>query len=216
MPVRDPDDSVVAEFINHTVKNEAKSAKEGRPIYDDVEACKVRTAGSREWTMYPTTAISMYRDDPQSGERVPVTYAERFSRQYRQFKERQTQTKAGTPLEHAPFLTEGRRAELRALNIYTVEALAAVDGQELKNLGNGGRDLKNKAIEYIEVSATGAPTTQMVEELAALKARDGQFKDMTDEQIRDFIKEQTGHAPQGSLNRKTLVRIALDLQQKAA
>jgi hypothetical protein len=229
MASRDPDDAVVAEFCSHTVKNEAKSAKEGRPIFDDMEACKVRKAGSRDWTMYPATAISHYREEPESGEQVPVTYAERFSRQYRQFKEHDTQTKAGTPLSAAPFLTEARRAELRALNIYTVEALAAVDGQELKNLGTGGRDLKNKAIEYIDASSSNAPNTMMLQELEALKARnavleedakarggEGRFKDMTDDQIRDFIKEATGHAPQGALNRKTLVRIALDLQQKAA
>ena len=32
----------------------------------------------------------------------------------------------------------------RALNLYTVEQLAAIDGQELKNLGPGGRELKNQ------------------------------------------------------------------------
>ena len=60
--------------------------------------------------------------------RSTVTYAERFARQYQQFKAQAAQTKSGTPLEYAPFLTEARRAELRALNIYTVEALAAIDG----------------------------------------------------------------------------------------
>ena len=52
------------------------------------------------------------------------------------------------------FLTEARRAELRAQNIYTIEALAAIDGLELKNLGMDGRDLKNKAMEYLEESTS--------------------------------------------------------------
>mgnify|MGYP003694582783 CR=1 FL=1 len=50
----------------------------------------------------------------------------------------------------APFLTEARKSELKGQNIYTVEALAVIEGAELKNLGPGGRDMKNQAIEYIE------------------------------------------------------------------
>ena len=69
--------------------------------------------------------MSHWSDDPVTGEQTQVTYAERFQHQYRQFKTAAAQTKTGTPLDHAPFLTEGRRAELRAQNIYTVEALAA-------------------------------------------------------------------------------------------
>ena len=156
-------------------------------------------------------------------------------RQYQQFKAQTAQTKAGTPLVHVPFLTEARRAELRALNIYTLEALALVDGQELKNLGHGGRDLKNKAIDYIAESKTNAPNLAMAAELEALKARnavieedlkrvqsnqatqkdpDDQFGDMSLDQLRDFVTTNTGHKPHGSLNRKTLVRMASEAQQK--
>ena len=35
-----------------------------------------------------------------------------------------------------------------------------------------------------------------------------QFDDMTLEQLREYIKTNTGHAPHGSLNRKTLMRMA--------
>ncbi len=107
--------------------------------------------------MFPATAFSHWEIDPQTGEQAKVTYAERFQRQYQQFKAHATQTKSGTPLAYAPFLTEARRAELRAQNIYTVEALAAIDGQELKNLGPGGRELKNAAMEYIEEAKARAP-----------------------------------------------------------
>ena len=136
----------------------------------------------------------------------------------------QQQTKSGTPLEHAPFLTEGQRATLRAQNVYTVEQLAAVDGQELKNLGQGAREWKNRSAEYIAESASNAPNTQLAAELEALRARnavleednealkrtggEGPFKDMTEEQIRAYITTHAGSAPVGALNRKTLVRMA--------
>jgi hypothetical protein len=233
MPPRDPDAAVVATFRHHANMNTAKSAAEGRPIYDDMEVCELRFAGSRAVSVFPATAFSHWVNDPQTGEQTKVTYAERFMRQYQQFKMQMAQTKAGTPLAHVPFLTEARRAELKALNIYTIEALASVDGQELKNLGHNGRDLKNKAQEFIAEAKVNAPQTLLAAELEALKARnaileedakvlaekgdkaDAQFDDMTIEQLREYIATNSGHAPHGTIGRKTLVRMASDLKQRA-
>jgi hypothetical protein len=110
-----------------------------------------------------------------------------------------------------------------------VEALASVDGQELKNLGQGGRDLKNKAQEFIAESRQGAPNAALLAEVEALKARNAileedakvrqseggdPFENMTLDMLRDFIATNTGRAPHGSLNRKTLVRMATEAQSK--
>jgi len=141
------------------------------------------------------------------------------------------QTKSGTPLTAVPFLTDGKRAELRAQNIYTVEALAAIEGAELKNLGPGGREWKNSAAEYLETTKIGAPNMQMQAELEALKARnaileednaakkereaeEGEFAGMTLEGLREFIKIHTGMPPQGNCNRRTLVRMAQECSPK--
>jgi hypothetical protein len=232
---QDPDAAIVALFRNGTVKNEAKSAEAGRPIFDDREECQLRYPGSKNVGVYPATGFSHWATDPHSGEQVKVTYAERFQRQYRQFKEHSTQTKIGTPLTEVTFLTEARRAELRALNIYTVEALAAIDGLELKNLGFNGRELKNQAVEYIEDAKVKAPTTQMIAELEALRARnilleedngrlkeyvlpsdpnspDDDFSGMSLQQLRDYVTTNSGQVPQGASNRRTLVRMARELK----
>jgi hypothetical protein len=231
---RDPDASLVATFRHHPMPNDAKSATEGRPIYDDVEVVDIRKPGSRDFTTHPAIEVCGWTVDPHTGGQVQVTYAERFSRQYQQFKAKLTQTKSGTPIDHAPFLTEGRRAELRAQNIYTVEQLAGIDGQELKNLGQGGREMKNWAMEYIAESKIAAPSMQLQAELEALRARnqvleedndalkrrtataEAQFEDMTDDQIHKYIQTHTGHPPQGNLPRKTLVRMAMEARPSKA
>jgi hypothetical protein len=223
----DPDAPLVAVFKNHANPNEAKSLAAGRLICDDMEVCEIRAPGSRSTVVVvPATSFSHWGTDPHTGGQVKVTYAERFARQYQQFKMLATQTKAGTPLTHAPFLTEGKRAELRALNVYTVEALASVDGQELKNLGPGGREIKNQAVAFIEEAKKAVPNLQLQAELEALRARntvleedleaarrngvDPEFEAMSLEQLRDYITANTGHAPAGALNRKTLLRMAMD------
>jgi hypothetical protein len=235
---RDPDASLVPVFKNHYVLNNAKTAASGRPIYDDMEVVEIRFPGSRTVSVFPATEFSHYTTDPETGAQTWVSYAERFRRQYQQFKSHAQQTKSGTPLAHAPFLTEGRRAELRALNIYTVEALAAIDGHELKNLGQGGRELKNHAEKYISDTRAGAPSTQLQAELEALRARNqmleddnsllkqkvtvtptqsvDEFEEMTPDQLREYVTANTGHAPQGNLSPKTLLRMARDAKPKAA
>lgn len=232
---RNTDAALVVVFKNHAVKNEALSRTEGRPVFEDMEICEIRAPGSRNSS--PQPALSLWPhwiDDPLTGEQHQITYAERFSRQYRQFKEQEAQTIAGTPLAHVSFLTEASRATMRALNVYTLEQLAGIDGQELKNLGPGGRDLKNQAIAYIEESKAKVPDIAMKEELEALRARnavleddnealqrrqagEGQFKDMTDEQIVAFITTHSGGiAPTGNLSRKVLVRMATDARPSKA
>ena len=231
-----PDDLLVVQFRFLAMANDEKSIKEGRPIFDDVEVCEIRKPGSRDVKYFPSTSFSHWESDPMTGRQAQVSYAERFSRQYMQFKSKAAQTVTGTPLEFAQFLTDGRRAELRAQNVYTIETLAAIDGLELKNLGPGGREMKNKAAQYIEDSKSGAVDRQLQQEVAVLKARNqvleddvkalrdkapdkvigAEFEDMTDQQLRDYVVTHTGRELHGALPRKTLVRMAADATTKAA
>jgi hypothetical protein len=242
MAAKDPDENILAVFKELAVKDEAKSAASGRPIYTDEEIVELHYPGSKNWSSHPATSFSNWTMDPLTGEQVKVTYAERFSRQYRQFKAHAQQTKSGTPTSYATFLTEARRAELRAQNIYTVEALASIDGQELKNLGPGGREMKNAAMEYIEQTQKGAVNTQMQAELEALRAQSAaladelaalkvapidnkqaisfepadEFDGMDIKQLREYITSNTGQAPIGALNTRTLRRMARDCRPEKA
>ena len=143
----------------------------GRPIFDDVEHCFITAPGSQDIKVFPANAFARWVGNPFGGGQTKQSYAERFSHQYQQFKAHVAQTKSGTPLEHAPFLSEARRAELKAQNVYTVEALADIEGNELKNLGPGGREMKNQAMAYIAESKLAAPTKQMLAELETLRIR---------------------------------------------
>jgi hypothetical protein len=227
------DTGLVAVFRNGIVKNIAKSTEAGRPIFDDVELVEIRSAGSKDYGVFPAMDFSHWDIDQDTGEQRKYTYAERFSRQYQQFKSHQQQTKAGTPLDYLPFLTEAKRAELRALNIYTAEALAIVDGPELKNLGPSGRELKNQAIAFLENSSDMARVTKLEAELAEMRARNQvleddiklvasqkplvtEFDGMSDEQLRTHIKTLTGTELKGNLPRKTLIRMAQEHKENVA
>lgn len=165
------DSRLVPVFKTISVANEFKSKKEGRPIFDDMEVCEIRISGDRQNApVFPAHSFSMNIDLPD-GTSQPVTYAERFQKQYQAFKSQKAQVKEGTPVDELPFLTQAKRSELRALNIYTAEALSALDGEALKTLGMGGRELKNQAVAYLQAASGTADSTKLAYENEVLRAQ---------------------------------------------
>jgi hypothetical protein len=215
------------------VKNEEKSLKEGRPIYDDgMEVVEVRFAGDRnKVSVFPAHVICGETVD-EYGDTHRITYAERWKRQYERFKAKEHQVMEGTPISELPFLTEAKRSELRALSIYTAETLAALDGGPLKNLGHGGRDMKDQAVAYLARAAGTADVTGMAAKISDLErlvaelradkpvVSDSQFASWQPDQIKDWIEEQLGERPRGNPNHATLVKradeIALSLSDEQA
>lgn len=183
-------------FKTMTCKDEPKSIAAGRPIFVDIEIVEVRIAGSKD------TMVARVHDlrpewvvDEETGDQRQLTYAETWPRQFEQFKLKQQQTKSGTPLDYVPFLTPAKRAELRAFNIYTIEALAEIDGQPLKNLGIGGRELKNRAIEYL---ASSSHDGTIMRQQAQIDALINQIKLLQeDKQMLTGPREPTPQPPPG-------------------
>jgi hypothetical protein len=128
------------------------------PKFEEMEVCEIRQAANKQTVgVFPAHEAAEWAPTPEGG-RVRVTYAEKYNEQYLAFKNHQSQVQDGTPLEAATFLDATQRAQLRALHIHTLEALASIDGQPLKLLGMGGRDLKNKAEAFLADNST--PVTE--------------------------------------------------------
>lgn len=150
--------------------NEPESRKAGRPIYDDQEVVEIRFSGNKQTVgVFPAHEQCEWGDDPVTQERVRLTYAQKYNEQYKKFKAGEAQAAHGTPLEELTFLTQGKRLELKALNIYTVESLAALDGNNLRMLGMGGRELKTQAQFYLDSAARNHDAGSLAAEVASLR-----------------------------------------------
>lgn len=159
-------------FKTLSIVNDAESRKKGRPVYDDHEVCEIRFSANKQTVgVFPAHEQCEWAEDPITNERVRITYAQKFNEQYKKFKAGAAQAASGTPVEELPFLTQGKRLELKALNIYTAEALAALDGNNLKMLGMGGRELKNQAQAYLDNAARGADLASVLSENDELRRR---------------------------------------------
>ncbi|QOF71861.1 hypothetical protein IG197_01850 [Aminobacter sp. SR38] len=173
-------------FRIHTMPDATASQKAGRPIFSDMEVCDIAFAGNTKTrATFPAHEAepNATRESVKDGNGV-VTYAMLYNEQYRAFKAGVSQPTSGTPLSEAPFLAEAKRRELKALNIHTVEALAGLDGNPLKQLGMGGRDLKNQAQAYLDNAAGSADVTALAAQNASL------LEQMAD--LREQIAQMSG------------------------
>lgn len=230
---------IFARFFNHTIPDEGASRKAGRPIFKDVECVEMRFAGNKQ-TVHVAPAHEVFKRDRnfQTGDVTEVTYALAYNDQYKKFKAGEAQTASGTPLSELPFLTQAKRLELKALNVHTAEALAMIDGPNLKMLGMGGREMKNQAQAYldsakgsVDVVAMAARMAEMQEEINRLKGLPSEpsetgageaaptaspFSDWEVEDLKNWITEQAGERPKGNPSHATLVKRADEINAELA
>lgn len=216
---------VVPFFYIQAVEDPAASKAAGRPIFVDQEFVEYRFAGNRFLNLHFPAHAMHERVDGED-----ITHAMRWPAQYAEFKQSGVNQIAGTPLEELTFLTNAERSELKALKIYTAEALAQMDGPTLKVLAGKGYRYKEQAEAYLNQSNGAAGVAKLVAEmeamraeLAALKAEpqapytpeaapdDGDLR--TDDELREAIRAlNNGKLPQGRPSRKVLQGILRDLE----
>lgn len=172
-PVRDAG-GVRATFHLEPVKDEAASAKEGRPIYHDREFVRLQVVGDK------TNIPDRIATDADKA---------RFPREYALFKAGDSEQVTGTPLREWPGVTKGQILELAHFGIKTVEQLAEVSDGNVAQMGPI-RALREKARDWVAAAKKQAPTTEL---RAELKDRDKTIAGMKAEiaELRELLSKAT-------------------------
>jgi len=234
VPIDTREITVTPVFKHVTVEDIPASEREKRPVMKTIEAVEVRFAGSKLYSpVFPVDA--MWR---REGHNV-ITYRERWAEQYRAFLSGDEQRAAGTPLEMLrPYgVTDSQLSLCRALKIYSIEALDRLEGQELKNLQMNANPLKEMARRYIADRSAGSQNASEIDALraeierlkaaipakeataaeidAVVQAADDEYAALSNDQIKDRIKDKIGHRPAGNPSRETLVQSLRELEGAA-
>jgi len=228
------------EFFSEAVHNVRKSAEEGRPVYEDVEMVRIRSAGDKLAVYVARANDPSSVREPETGRAIP--YKELHVGPYEAFQRGQNYVGPGTPLSEVPFLTKAKVRELQLANVHTAEAFAALDGTNLQKLGMGARELRNQVRGWVEKISKNSDVAKLAGENEALKAQMEQmqaqiamlmnggattasptskaeeydasaspFSDWDDDTIRLWIVEQGGESPHHKCSHETLVRKADEL-----
>lgn len=145
------DATIFPRFYVDAVENTSKTQQEGRPIFEDKEFVEILIAGDSK-----TKVVKRVTDEIRN----------RWPGEYEAFKKGQEGPVEGTPLDQWPLMTPARIHEMKALNIFTVEALAELSDANLEKLGMGGRDLQKQAKAYLRAATKTAEATRLAKELA--------------------------------------------------
>jgi hypothetical protein len=143
------DKRLYVQFFVEAVQNNFKSLQEGRPIFDEVRMVRVMTPGSRDIMVNKAT----------------IQYQQRFPKEWAAFLQGLDVPLEGTPIEEVPFLSVGQIAELKAINVRTLEGLAHMP-DNLAQQFMGNHALRQKALTYLQAAKDNAPNIKMQEELA--------------------------------------------------
>jgi hypothetical protein len=161
------------EFYVTAEEDPVATRAEGVPKFKDVEMVRIRFVGDRNQEVVAPAHAKTF--DPE--ERIECTYAEKFPRHYAAFKETGGGFIDGTPIEELPGITSSKVAEFKAQKVFSIEALAQIEGAALTRLGMFGRDWKNKATAWIAAAKEGAIDAKLAAQNADLMA---QLKAMQD------------------------------------
>lgn len=210
-----------------------QSAKQGRTVYVDEVMCEVRIpADNGRRPVFPAEAVW------KKVQGRPITYRERFPKAWDAFKRGEAPLVEGTPIEVMP-LTPAKKAELKALAIYSVEQLAALDVNAITKMGPGGRDLVEQAKTFlksqdIKPQVLAAENEELKRRIAALEAAmtgatgahqhpeivgDHTHYDTTvslanksADELKEFIRSKNGgKMPPGNHSHQGLVQLAQSL-----
>jgi len=119
-----------------------------------------------------------YLDTQVQEGRIPDVFVDSYKRAYDKYKKGEDLPLNGTPIKTWPPLSPAQITNLIALNIHTVEDLAALNEEGKARFGMGIVELQRKAKNWLEESQSiGAA-------VARLTALETEFKDLKDQNER--------------------------------
>lgn len=146
---------VYARFYLEAVRNEAKSAEEGRPIFEDREFVEIIAAGNSTNIVVKPVRLNEIR---------------RFPKEYAKFKDGEKDQLIGTPLGEIPWMTKSMVEELNHLKVRTLEHLAVLN-DDICGRYAGLYEAKRKAGIWLQAAKEAQPFTRLEAENLELRER---------------------------------------------
>lgn len=139
------DSKLFVVFFNHPRRDEAKTLKEGRPMFNDEVYVRIMVPGDKD-----SIVVRPARDTDKG----------RFAKQFAAFEQGEGEIHDGTPLKAWPMITRAQCEELKFFGVYTVENLADLADVHVQKFMGVGM-LKQQAQAFIQAAKDSAPLVQL-------------------------------------------------------
>jgi hypothetical protein len=142
-------DPIRPRFHLAEVQDEAATAAQGRPIFRTVERVEILIPGGLNSPV----------------QNVTDNHRQRWPEAYQRFKQSNEVAIEGTPIDQWAVLSRAQVAELKALNVFTVEQCANLNDNVITRIGMGGNAIRNAAKAYLDDAEHMKMVTHMTREL---------------------------------------------------
>lgn len=147
------DNSNYVEFQQEAVPNGIRSTEKGCPQFDNKDFIKI---------MFPGDKTKIVHRPVKEDDKL------RYPKQWAAYKKQEEQVSDGLPVTQWPPLTKGEAMSLKAMNIHTVEALAALPDTALTWFG--ARQYRDKAVAFLAQAKDGSVVLKLKAENDTLKS----------------------------------------------
>lgn len=125
----------------------------GMPRYEDREFVMIHYPGGKDRQSFP----------------VNDSHRRRWAEKYARFKLVGKDEITGMPCAQWPVATSGQVDLLRVLNIFSVEQLAECSDAAIERVGLGGRELREKAKNYLKAAKDGSFVASITAQIQEIK-----------------------------------------------
>ncbi|MFK7943730.1 MAG: hypothetical protein AB8B85_12570 [Paracoccaceae bacterium] len=182
---------VIAQFYSDSVIDGPASVEAGRLVYKNEEFVTITVPGEAG------TNVT---------QKVTDRHRQMYPDQYAHFQRGAAEDFVeGTPLAEWPLIGRAMVMNLKVMNVYSVEQLAAMSDSNLMSVGMGGTQLRQKAIEWLGMASDSAApmrvaseNTALLQEVANLRAQLTTLQQQSDQMAavnRTVMMNAGTHAP---------------------
>jgi len=149
VPVLNDTDKPYVKFDSRTIEDPVRTKEDGIQRFKDQHYAICSHAGGKGTTIMKVEAFfKNMQQEAKQGRANPLWLTE-WKADYELYKEGQDIPVRGTPIRGWKMISGARQEELIALNITTVEALAALTDEGMQNIGMSALELKRRAQAWL-------------------------------------------------------------------
>lgn len=168
-------------FEKRPIEDRNASTAAGHYVGKDVIFALITPPGSKDVIVREAVDWLKYLDQQVAEGRIPEQYVDAYKRAYDKYLKGEEVPLSGTPIKGWPPLSPAQQLNLIAMNILTVEDLAALNEEGKARFGMGITELVRRAQNWLaEAQSIGTV-------VARLTAIETEFKDLKDQNDRQRL-----------------------------
>lgn len=168
-------------FETLTIEDPVRTKAEGRMCYRDQVYAVCLVPGDRGDNSYKIDSFFERKTAEMRNGRVHPDWLAKWRSDYELYKQGQEIPENGTPIKGWKLISGAQQEELLRINIRTVEALANMSDDGIKNFGMGAIELKRRAQAWIKQNESKETDTLLLTDLMRqVDSLTGQVKSLTE------------------------------------